>query len=921
MRAKPNSCTGCPCYSHGTDFTAIEGTGSSGVMLVGEASGEHEQRQGTPFVSFAPAGAILERVLRRMGVDRQQLSVTNVLRCRPRNNWLENAPWEYPAINHCRENLDRALSDRRPRAIVALGATATRELTGMAGEAQGVGHLAGYALAGPNGTPVIPTFHPAFIRRGKASHTGVLARNIQRALNIARGSDREWLWNVDPEVDHERLGYNTHPTVGAAERFVQRVVDDGGTLSYDIETAESASLDEDARDGFSDTLVRLVQFSHEGRSIAIPFEREFVPAIQRALLSPNTKCGHNVWLFDNKVLAAAGAREGLDLTPRGVVHDTLAMFHHWQPDLPAHLQFAASFVQFPFPWKHLAGSHLAFYGCCDVDATLRLYTMLERTLRRDGLWGDDALGYLGQVYHVRPVLADMERLGLPIDDAARVRLGQEFERAQGELGRELSALAVGLGRVHPKDGYKGVPPEIKALCGPDKLFEIPEVMVAQFDDGDERYHYEQREFNVACVDEASGLPVCVPTRRWCRVYDFNPNSGPQLIAYMRAKGHPVPKSRKNEDADGNAKDTTEKRELIRLAHKTGDTFYLKTIEYREFGKAKGTYVDGFAPNPMTGCVHATFTFDTGTGQLAARNPNVTNFPKRARLAKQMRAMVSPGPGRLLVEWDYKSYHVLTTGFCAEDPDYMRLARLDMHSFVAGHALKCWDAGKIISEPDAALLDRFAWLKSDPDRKRVRDNQAKPTILGVGFGMGYRRLYQENLDHFASEREARKFWDLLRELFPRVFRWQERVKKQAHDEQRLVSPFGHIRRFYEVFRYDSRKRDWVSGDQAEEAVAFLPANIAFGNIRETMKEMARLCLDSRYSLCDNVHDSFLFNIATGNLDQHIADVHPVLTAPSRVLRHPSICPDGLVINVEGSAGRDWATMEPIAVGPCAPVTGL
>ena len=36
-------------------------------------------------------------------------------------------------------------------------------------------------------------------------------------------------------------------------------------------------------------------------------------------------------------------------------------------------------------------------------------------------------------------------------------------------------------------------------------------------------------------------------------------------------------------------------------------------------------------------------------QLAAKNPNVTNFPKRARLAKQMRAMVSPGPGRLLVE--------------------------------------------------------------------------------------------------------------------------------------------------------------------------------------------------------------------------------------------------------------------------------
>ena len=91
------------------------------------------------------------------------------------------------------------------------------------------------------------------------------------------------------------------------------------------------------------------------------------------------------------MLAACGDREGLDLRPRGVVHDTLCMFHHWRPDLPAHLQFAASFVQFPFPWKHLAATDIEFYGCCDVDATLRLYGMLEATLRRDGLWDDGAV--------------------------------------------------------------------------------------------------------------------------------------------------------------------------------------------------------------------------------------------------------------------------------------------------------------------------------------------------------------------------------------------------------------------------------------------------------------------------------------------------------------------------------------------------
>jgi len=587
-----------------------------------------------------------------------------------------------------------------------------------------------------------------------------------------------------------------------------------------------------------------------------------------------------VWLFDNKVLRAAGEREGLDLTPRGVIHDTLAMFHHWQPDLPAHLQFAASFVQFPFPWKHLAGSHIEFYGCADADATLRLYGMLSRTLQRDGIYGDEHTGYLGQVFSVRPVLAAMEDRGMPIDDAARVALGAEFERAQVAMGEELSLAAGDIGNVHPKQGYVRVPKDLTGLV--------------------------ERDFE----EIADDLTV-TQVRRWCRVDPFNPNSPTQLIKYMRAKGHEVPKSRKNEDADGNAKDTTEKKELERLAKKTADTFYLRVIEYRELGKMRGTYIEGFVPG-ADGRVHTTFTFDTGTGQLAARNPNVTNFPKRMRLAKQVRKMVAAPPGHVLVEWDYKSYHVVTTGFCAEDPSYIRLAKIDMHSFVAWHLLKLPGADELISLPDEELAAQLKWFKSDERRKWVRDNQAKPAILGIGFGMGYRRLYQENLEYFDGEREAKRLHSLLKALFPRVFAWQDRVRKQAHEQQYLKSAFGHVRRFYEVYRWDSAKHDYAPGDQAEEAIAFLPANIAFGNIRETMKELARLKFDDLYGLVNSVHDSFLFCLPGTFIGQHVQDVYPVLTAPSKILRHPTICPDGLVIDVEGAVGHDWGDMKEIKI---------
>lgn len=961
FRVKPDSCIGCDCHSHGTDFSAIEGTGSLGVMLVGEASGEHEQREGLPFRPGAPAGGVLTRILRGMGLSREQFSITNVLRCRPRNNWLEKSPWEHQAIIHCRPNLEQAILERKPKVIVALGGTAMRELTGMAGEAQGIGHLAGYVvpcrvrpqpqidngivrpeMLTQNYIPVIGNFHPAYLRRGKASHQGIFARILKRAINIAAGRDHDWLWG-DPEEHSAQLNYTTRPTAADAHAFAEHILGNpAAVVSYDLETSESASLDEDARDGFADTHIRLVQFAVEGRgAIAIPWEPVFVPAISAILRSPNPKCGHNVWLFDNKVLRAAGQREGLDLTPQGTIHDTLAMFHHWQPDLPAHLQAAASFVQFPFPWKHLGhdDSTLPFYGCCDVDATLRLYTMLEKTLRRDQVWGDDVTGYLGQVNHVRPVLAGMEDRGLPVDDAARVALAGEFDIAQAALGREITALAPKeCGRVHPKEGYKGVPPEIR---NHDMLDGTPIRDTVFYESGDdgERYRYEEREFAILNADLTATSIL-----RWCRVYDFNPNSSRQLINYMRVKSHPVPKDKHREADDGSNPDTTNKKELVRLANKTGDTFYLKVIEFRELTKAKGTYVDGFKP-AADGRVHTTFTFDTAIAQLSSRNPNIQNFPKHGstesqrRLVKALRKMIAAEPGKVLVEWDYKSCHVLTLGFLAEDYNYMRLARLDMHSFVAGHLLGCWDGHAIFPETDDQLRTRFKWLKSDPERKRVRDDPAKHGILGIGNGLQAKGLFERYMESFparpctvcqgrrtvagvrgpkkcpachatgveSGQRLAERVLEIARQLFPKVFAYQRREQEKAHKEQFLLTPFGHLRRFYEVFRWDPRKMDLVHGDQAEEAIAYRLSNVAHSHMRESMKAIARAGFDERYGMCNQIHDALLFHFDRTLLDEHVRDIHPILVAPSTVLRHPAIAPDGLSIEVEASVGENWAEM--------------
>jgi uracil-DNA glycosylase family 4 len=965
IRSKPESCRGCIIEAHGTDFTQIKGTGSNGVMTVAEASGEMEAREGRPLVEYAPAGSVHERVLRRMGLSQEQFSTTNVLRCRPRNNWLEGAPYEFSAINQCRPNLDQAVVERKPRCIVALGNTSLRELTGMTGEQRTISHLAGYVLPGPNNIPVIGNFHPAYLRRGKASHQGVYARIYQRALNIAKGADRQWLWNVDPKEcsTWNNLQWLIHPSEHEARTFLNYVIDNPGLwLAADFETAESASLDEDARVGFADTQIIQAQFAilKDGQpwAIALPYVSPYKEVIHKLLNVNNPMFGHNWWLFDHKVAKASAEREGWVYAPKSQVHDTLQMFHHWQPDLPAHLQFAASFIQFPFPWKHLAGSHIEFYGCADVHSDLLLGMMLEKTLHRDNTWGDQDIGYQGMVYEVRPILEGMEDEGIPIDDSARLNLDEEFTQAQGELLKEIQAMVPSdCCRVHPKEGYKGIPPEVKeytkeVTSEEDRLSRYRDIAAYSFkepgEDG-ETYHYECRNFPIVSEVANDNPPARAYVNRWCRVYDFNPNSRSQVLAYMNHKGHKPPKS-KEEDENGQVKETTAEKALRRLSAATGDILYVKIVEYRGFTKLRGTYIDGFKPG-SDGRVHPTFGFDTAIGQLTAKNPNSQNFPKlkpTPRLAKAMRGMVRAEAGKVLTEWDFRSFHVLTLGFLAEDPTWIRLARLDMHSFFAGHILGLWDGPTILKESDAQLMDRFRWLKSNPEWKRVRDDQAKHGILGIGNGLGPKGLFERYMENFPPAkcedcgasgrvpgararttkqcprckgtgsvpglRTAQKIHLALQKLAPKIFSYQRSERRLAHEsgDRGYRTPFGFSRRFYEVYNFSkgwqpTRDQEPPSGDQAEQAVSYRHTNIAHCHMRGVMKELHRRGLDRKYGMFNQIHDALMFMFPEGLLDEHAIELRPIFIAPSKILKN-NIFPDGLWVDVEAKWGRAWNEME-------------
>jgi DNA polymerase len=118
---------GCPlCKLARTRKNAVPGEGqlAAKIMFVGEAPGRSEDDKGRPFVGAA--GRILDEMLEKAGIQRSQVFITNVVKCRPPNNRVP----EDDEVAACMPYLDRQIALIRPRIICILGRTAYSSLLG-----------------------------------------------------------------------------------------------------------------------------------------------------------------------------------------------------------------------------------------------------------------------------------------------------------------------------------------------------------------------------------------------------------------------------------------------------------------------------------------------------------------------------------------------------------------------------------------------------------------------------------------------------------------------------------------------------------------------------------------------------------------------------------------------------------------------
>jgi uracil-DNA glycosylase len=155
LAAAAAGCTRCPLAAGRTQVVFGAGDPAADLMFVGEAPGFHEDQQGVPFVG--QAGKLLERLLAGIGLERRDVYIANVIKCRPPGN-RDPQPAE---IEACEGYLFRQVELIQPRVVGTLGNFATKLLSG---KPTGITRVHGQeqeTTVGERNVLLYPLYHPA----------------------------------------------------------------------------------------------------------------------------------------------------------------------------------------------------------------------------------------------------------------------------------------------------------------------------------------------------------------------------------------------------------------------------------------------------------------------------------------------------------------------------------------------------------------------------------------------------------------------------------------------------------------------------------------------------------------------------------------------------------------------------------------
>lgn len=322
------------------------------MALIGEAWGEAEERERTPFVG--PAGWQLNSMLRDAGIARSECFLTNVFNLRPRpSNKIDNLCSPKREIHHALPplssgkyirdeylgELDRLYGELRihkPNVAVALGGTAAWALL----RDGRISKLRGAVAESPviNGLKVLPTYHPSYILQGNPEARHVTVLDLQKARREADF----------PEVRRPVRIIYTEPLLHDLVRFADEHIRPAKYLAVDIETR--------------DNQITCIGFAPATNvALVVPFEDLRKPGgsywgsleaelaawkwVRDVLASPVPK------VFQNGLYDMHRLWRGYGIPVCNAEHDTMLLHHALQPESPKGLAYLGSIYTDEAAWK------------------------------------------------------------------------------------------------------------------------------------------------------------------------------------------------------------------------------------------------------------------------------------------------------------------------------------------------------------------------------------------------------------------------------------------------------------------------------------------------------------------------------------------------------------------------------------------
>jgi len=179
LRDEVKSCTKCALHATRTNTVFSRGNPKAALCFVGEAPGEDEDLQATPFVGRS--GKLLDETIISLGLDpAKDIYVCNIIKCRPPGN---RRP-EEAEVNACIDYLEEQLKSVSPKVIIALGNTAVGNLVPVD---YGITKIHGKFFK-RGSAYVMPAYHPSYVLRngGKGPVFDDFKKDLESAINKSR---------------------------------------------------------------------------------------------------------------------------------------------------------------------------------------------------------------------------------------------------------------------------------------------------------------------------------------------------------------------------------------------------------------------------------------------------------------------------------------------------------------------------------------------------------------------------------------------------------------------------------------------------------------------------------------------------------------------------------------------------------------